>query len=74
MFLTGLGIGPSFAVFTIVVQNAVPFAQLGAATSNLTFFRQVGGSVGLAIAGAIFGSAFRTRSPSSWPPRECRSR
>ena len=56
MFVAGLGIGPTLSVFTIVVQNAVPFRQLGVATSNLTFFRQIGGSVGLAITGTIFGT------------------
>src|SRR5439155_6112288 len=63
MFLTGLGIGPTFAVFTIVVQNAVPFDKLGVATSNLTFFRQVGGSVGLALIGSIFGTTLRQQVP-----------
>ncbi len=63
MFITGAGIGPSFAVFTIIVQNAVPFRRLGVATSNLTFFRQIGGSVGLAIVGTIFGSAFADQLP-----------
>src|SRR5688572_9836746 len=58
MFLAGLGVGPTFSVFTIVVQNAVPFSQLGVATSNLTFFRQIGGTVALAIVGTIFGSSF----------------
>ena len=52
----GIGIGPTLAVFTIVVQNAVPFSKLGVATSNLTFFRQIGGTVGLSIAGSVFGS------------------
>jgi EmrB/QacA subfamily drug resistance transporter len=56
MFITGAGIGPTLSVYTIVVQNAVPFRQLGVATSNLTFFRQIGGSVGLAVTGTIFGS------------------
>ena len=55
MFITGLGIGPTLAVFTIVVQNAVPMRSLGVATSNLTFFRQIGGSVGLAALSTIFG-------------------
>jgi MFS family permease len=58
MFLAGLGVGPTFSVFTIVVQNAVPFHELGVATSNLTFFRQIGGTVALAIVGTIFGSTF----------------
>jgi hypothetical protein len=58
MFIAGLGVGPTFSVFTIVVQNAVPFSVLGVATSNLTFFRQIGGSVALAIVGTIFGTTF----------------
>jgi EmrB/QacA subfamily drug resistance transporter len=59
MFLAGLGVGPTFSVFTIVVQNAVPFHELGVATSNLTFFRQIGGTVALAIVGTIFGTSFK---------------
>jgi EmrB/QacA subfamily drug resistance transporter len=58
MFVTGLGIGPSLSVFTIVIQSVVPFDKLGVATGSLTFFRQIGGSVGLAIVGTIFGSSF----------------
>jgi EmrB/QacA subfamily drug resistance transporter len=58
MFLAGLGVGPTFAVFTIIVQNAVPFHELGVATSNLTFFRQIGGSVSLAIVGTVFAQSF----------------
>ncbi|HEY4227505.1 MAG TPA: MDR family MFS transporter [Candidatus Limnocylindrales bacterium] len=58
MLLAGLGVGTSFAVPTIVIQNAVPFSQLGVATSNLTFFRQIGGTVALAFVGTIFGTTF----------------
>jgi EmrB/QacA subfamily drug resistance transporter len=58
MFIAGLGVGPTFSVFTLVVQNAVPFHYLGVATSNLTFFRQIGGTVALAIVGTIFGTQF----------------
>jgi EmrB/QacA subfamily drug resistance transporter len=64
MFITGVGIGPTLSVFTIVVQNAVPFSQLGTATSNLTFFRQIGGSVGLAITGTIFGTRLLEEIPN----------
>ena len=51
MFVTGVGVGPTFAVFILIVQNSVPVARLGAASSSLTFFQQVGGTVGLAITG-----------------------
>lgn len=69
MFVAGLGVGPSFAVFTIIVQSAVAPRMLGAATSSLTFFRQVGGSVGLAIAGAIFGTSFAGGMPAELAAR-----
>lgn len=62
-FLAGVGIGPTLAVFTIIVQNSVPWQKLGAATSNLTFFRQIGGTVGLALAGTVFGSTLQTEAP-----------
>jgi EmrB/QacA subfamily drug resistance transporter len=68
MFVAGLGIGPTLSVFTIVVQNAVPFRSLGVATSNLTFFRQIGGSVGLAIAGTWFGTSLQERLPGQLQP------
>jgi len=54
MFIAGLGVGPTFAVFTIVVQNAVPFHELGAATSDLTLFRQIGTTVGITMAFTLF--------------------
>ena len=56
MFVTGLGVGPMFAIFTLVVQGAVPPRQIGTATSSLTLFQQVGGSVGLAAAGTVFAT------------------
>jgi EmrB/QacA subfamily drug resistance transporter len=72
MFITGLGVGPMFSIFTLVVQGAVAPRQIGTATSSLTLFQQVGGSVGLAIAGTIFGSRLAEEMPrqlSSVPPQ-----
>ena len=68
MFVAGVGIGPTLAVFTIIVQNAVSFAKLGVATSNLTFFRQIGGSVGLAIAGTVFAQSLKDQLPTQVGP------
>jgi hypothetical protein len=61
MFVAGFGIGPTLSVFTIVIQSVVPFDRLGVATGNLTFFRQVGGSVGLAVVGTLFAESFWSR-------------
>jgi EmrB/QacA subfamily drug resistance transporter len=63
MAIAGLGVGPTFAVFTLVVQNSVPVRFLGTATSSLTLFQQVGGTIGLAIAGTIFGSTILNEVP-----------
>jgi EmrB/QacA subfamily drug resistance transporter len=54
MFITGVGIGPTMAIFTLIVQNAVPFKHMGAATSDLTLFRQIGGTVGLTFGFTLF--------------------
>jgi len=74
MFITGLGVGPMFAIFTLVVQAAVAPRQIGTATSSLTLFQQVGGSVGLAISGTVFGSRLveelpRQLAAASVPPQ-----
>jgi EmrB/QacA subfamily drug resistance transporter len=61
MFVAGLGVGPTLSVFTIVIQASVPFSRLGVATGNLTFFRQVGVSVGLALVGTVFADSFSDR-------------
>ena len=61
--LTGLGIGPSMSVFTVVIQNAAPRERLGTATSTLTFLRQVGGVVGLAVAGTVFSQNLSSQLP-----------
>jgi len=49
LFVMGLGIGPSMSGFTVVVQNSAPANQLGVATSTLTFLRQIGGGMGIAM-------------------------
>lgn len=65
MFVAGLGMGPVFSVFPLVVQNSVPVRQIGAATSNLSFFQQVGGSVGLAITGTLFATSMTRELPAA---------
>jgi EmrB/QacA subfamily drug resistance transporter len=64
MFITGLGVGPSLAVYTIIVQNSVPMKMLGAATSDLTLFRQVGGTVGLTLGFTIFRTGLTHQIPT----------
>jgi predicted MFS family arabinose efflux permease len=65
MFVAGLGMGPVFSVFALVVQNSVPMAQIGVSMSNLTFFQQVGGTVGLAITGTVFATTMSQEVPAA---------
>jgi MFS family permease len=65
MFVLGIGIGPTMSGFTVVVQNAVPVTRLGVGTSTLTFLRQIGASIGLAVAGTIFSTSFANRLPTT---------
>lgn len=58
-FLLGLGLGNVMQVLVLVTQNAVPYSELGAATSGVTFFRSIGGAFGTAIFGAIFVNVLR---------------
>jgi hypothetical protein len=50
-------------VFTLIVQNSVVPRLIGVATSSLTFFQQIGGTVGLTIAGTLFADRFVAEIP-----------
>ena len=49
MFLIGLGLGQLMQTLTIASQNSVEAHQMGVATSASTFFRQIGGTLGVAV-------------------------
>jgi hypothetical protein len=52
----GLGLGLVMQVLVLAAQNAVDYEHLGVASSGSTLFRQIGGSIGVAIFGAIFAN------------------
>jgi EmrB/QacA subfamily drug resistance transporter len=56
MLLAGMGMGLTMVPLLLAVQNAVPRADLGAATSATTFFRSIGGAVGVAVMGAVLSA------------------
>ena len=56
LLVLGLGLGSVTQVLVLAVQNAVDYKVMGAATSGVTLFRGIGGSVGAAVFGAIFTS------------------
>ena len=65
--LLGIGIALTMSPMTSAAMNAVPVQKAGIASGVLSMFRMVGGSLGVAVTGAIFqGSVGR---PASRPPR-----
>nr|WP_308801054.1 MDR family MFS transporter [Streptomyces polyasparticus] len=56
MFVLGVGIGLCMQVLTIAVQNTVDYADLGTATSGVTFFRTLGSAFGTAVFGTIYAN------------------
>jgi EmrB/QacA subfamily drug resistance transporter len=60
MVLMGLGLGFNFQPVVLAVQNAVSPQEMGVATSSVTFFRQMGGTIGV----AAFLSILFTRLPA----------
>ena len=72
MFVLGLGLGNCMQPLTLIVQNAVPPREIGVATSAATFFRQMGGTLGVAVflsilfstVGDKIGTAFKEAAPT----------
>jgi EmrB/QacA subfamily drug resistance transporter len=57
VFIIGLGMGFSSTTYLVSVQNAVPWQRRGIATSSIVFFRTVGGSIGVAVMGALLNAS-----------------
>jgi MFS family permease len=63
MMVVGLGLGMVMQVLVLAVQNSVDRADLGAATSASTFFRSMGGAVGVSVFGALLTHRLRVVLP-----------
>jgi EmrB/QacA subfamily drug resistance transporter len=69
MLVTGLGVGLVMQTMVLAAQNAVEYADLGTATSSVTFLRQIGASTGVALVGALITlrSGISATNPSDVP-------
>lgn len=56
MLILGAGVGMVMQNLVLIVQNTVRPEQLGAASSNVAFFRSLGGTIGVSVMGSILGS------------------
>lgn len=59
MVILGLGIGINMPIGNTNMQNAVPLRQIGAATSTVQFFRNMGSTIGSAVYGTIMATAMK---------------
>jgi EmrB/QacA subfamily drug resistance transporter len=53
MAVLGIGVGMLMQNLVLAAQNDVPATELGAATSSITFFRSMGGAIGVSALGAV---------------------
>ncbi|MFI9552287.1 MDR family MFS transporter [Nonomuraea endophytica] len=63
MSLIGLGMGPMLSGLTVAAQASVAPQYLGTASANLNFFRHIGGSLALALAGTTYTSVLTEQAP-----------
>jgi len=61
MVIMGMGIGISMPLFVLIVQNALPHKMLGVATSSIQFFRQIGGTIGVALMGSLMTFSLKSQ-------------
>jgi EmrB/QacA subfamily drug resistance transporter len=59
--LLGVGLGMVMQVLILATQNSMEMQHLGVATSGVTLFRSVGGSIGVSLFGAIFSIGLQSR-------------
>ena len=63
MVVLGMGLGQLMQTLSLVAQNAVEAKDIGVATSSATFFRQMGGTVGVAVFLSILFTALKDKGP-----------
>ena len=61
MFMMGISMGSLMPLYTLVLQNALPFQLLGAGTAANQFFRQIGAAAGVAVFGTVIATNFASR-------------
>lgn len=70
MVVTGLGVGMVLQVVVLAAQNAVPYRDLGAATSAVTFLRQIGTAAGVALIGTLVTARVAALAPGVVLPEQ----
>ena len=66
MVLIGLGLGQLMQTLVLAAQTAVPASEVGVATASATFFRQIGGSLGVAVFLSILFNNLKDTIPAAF--------
>lgn len=61
MVALGAGLGITFPVFNLAVQNALPQREVGVATASIQLFRSIGGTVGTALMAGVLNNALTSK-------------
>ena len=67
--ISGFGLGITMPVYTIAVQNAVPYSVMGIATSTTAFFRSIGGLLGMSVVGSVMNNRFASEFTAGLSPQ-----
>jgi EmrB/QacA subfamily drug resistance transporter len=68
MIITGLGLGFVLPVYTVAVQNALPYSRLGVVTSSVQFSRSIGSTVGISVLGTIVTNVYASSFVAAQSP------
>mgnify|MGYP002680303555 CR=1 FL=1 len=66
--IMGFGMGLSFEVLVLIVQNEFPSDMVGVATSATNFFREIGTTLGASVAGALFAANIASQMADKLAP------
>jgi EmrB/QacA subfamily drug resistance transporter len=68
MVIIGLGLGFVLPVYTVAVQNALPYNRLGVVTSSVQFSRSIGSTVGISVMGTIVANVYASSFAKAQTP------
>ena len=67
MFIMGAAMGTLMPLYSLLMQNSLPFRLLGAGTATNQFFRQMGAAMGISLFGAMIVSGFSSQLTKAFP-------
>ncbi len=67
MFVMGASMGTLMPLYSLLMQNSLPFRLLGAGTATNQFFRQMGAAMGISLFGAMIVSGFSSQLTKAFP-------